>query len=115
MEKKTICIVDIAKWTIDSIIHTLQNCTWTKHYFFGSYKVVKRWKCTSLCFSQIEIMFGRKSNQKKKKKNAELYFVRKLIFTLLYAKYYSYNIKLSHGKISIFDFIANFTHKYSKE
>ena len=55
-------------------------------------------------------MFGRKV-----KKNAELYFERKLNFTLLFAKYYIYKTKLTHGEISMSDFIAKVSHKYSLE
>lgn len=68
----------------DSIIHTLQNCTWTKQFLSEVIKWFNAENATSLSFSQIEIMFGRKVN----KINAELYFERKLNFTLLFAKYY---------------------------
>ena len=56
-------------------------------------------------------MFGRKLN----KKNAEQYPERKLNFTLLFVKYYLYNTKLTHGEISMPDFIAKVNYKYSLE
>ena len=56
-------------------------------------------------------MFGRKVNIK----NAELYFERKLNFTLLFAKYYLYNTKLTQGEIVMSDFIAKVSQKYSLE
>ena len=59
----------------------------------------------------LETMFGRKVN----KNNEEQYPERKLNFTLLFAKYYLYNAKLTHGVISMFDFIAKLNHKYPLE
>ena len=56
-------------------------------------------------------MFGRKVNIK----NAELYFERKLNFTLLFAKYHLYNTKLTQGEILMSDFIAKLSQKYSLE
>jgi len=47
-------------------------------------------------------MLDRKINTK----NAELFFERKLNFTLLFPKYYLYNTKLTQGEISMSDFIA---------
>ena len=96
----------------DSIIHALQNCSWTKLFFSEVIKWFKTENATSLSFSQIEIIFGRKVNIK----NAELYFERKVNFTLLFAKYYDlYNTKLTHGEISISHFIAKVSQKYSLE
>ena len=95
----------------DSIIHTLQNCSWTKLFFSEVIKWFNAENATSLSFSQIEIMFGRKVNIK----NAELYFERKLNFTLLFAKYYLYNTKLIQGEIVMSDFIAKVSQKYSLE
>ena len=66
---------------------------------------------TSLRYSQIEILFGRKSHDK----NVDSYFVKKLNFTLLYAKYYLYNQKLLCNEISMIDFMANLNQKYSLE
>ena len=66
---------------------------------------------TSLRYSQIEILFGRKFDDK----NVDSYFVRKLNFTLLYAKYYLYNQKILCSEISMIDFIANLNQKYSLE
>ena len=56
-------------------------------------------------------MFGREVNEK----NAELHFERKLNFTPLFAKYYSYNTKLTHGEISMSDSIAKVSHNYLLE
>ena len=56
-------------------------------------------------------MFGRKLH----KKNAEQYPDRKLNFTRLFAKYYLYNTKLTHGEISMPDFIRKVNYKYSLE
>ena len=95
----------------DSIIHTLQNCSWTKQFFSEVIKWFNNENATSLGFSQTEIMFGTKANPK----NVELYFERKLNFTLLFAKYYLYNTKLTHGEISMSDFIVKVRHKYSLE
>ena len=66
------------------------NCYWTKQFFSEVIKWFNAENATSLRFSRIEIMFGRKLN----KKNAEQYPERKLNFTLLFAKYYLYNTKL---------------------
>jgi len=63
---------------------------------------------TSLSFSRIKIMFGRKVNIK----NAELYFERKFNFTLLFARYYLYNTKLTRGEILMSDFISKVSQKY---
>ena len=95
----------------DSIIHTFQNCYWTKQFFSEVIKWFNAENATSLSFSRIEIMFGRKLN----KKNAEQYPERKLNFTLLFAKYYLYNTKLTHGEISMPDFITRVDYKYSLE
>ena len=93
----------------DSIIHTFQNCYWTKNFS----EVIKWFNAdaTSLGFSRIEIMFDRKLN----KKNAEQYPERKLNFILLFAKYYLYNTKLTHREISMPDFITRVDYKYSLE
>ena len=95
----------------DSIIHTFQNCFCTKLFFSEVIKWFNSENATSLSFSQIETMFGRKLN----KNNEEQYPERKLNFTLLFAKYYLYNAKLTHGVISMFDFIAKLNHKYPLE
>ena len=95
----------------DSIIHTFQNCYWTKQFFSEVIKWFNAENATSLSFSRIEIMFGIKLN----KKNAEQYPERKLNFTLLFVKYYLYNTKLTHGEISMPDFIAKVNYKYSLE
>ena len=63
----------------DSIIHTFQNCSWTKQFFSEVIKWFIAENDTSLSFSQIETMFGKKLN----KKNADQYHERKLNFTLL--------------------------------
>ena len=94
----------------DSIIHTFQNCSCTKLFFSEVIKWFNSENATSLS-SQIETMFGRKLN----KNNEEQYSERKLNFTLLFAKYYLYNAKLTHGVISMFDFIAKLNHKYPLE
>ena len=95
----------------DSTIHALQNCSWTKLFFSEVIKWFNAENATSLSFSRIEIIFGRKVNIK----NAELYFERKLNFALLFAKYYLYNTKLTHGEISMSHFIAKVSQKYSLE
>jgi len=68
MEKKTISYVDMLCRVNDSIIHTLQNCSWAKQFFSEVIKWFNDENATSLCFSQIEIMYGRKIDLK----NAEL-------------------------------------------
>ena len=60
----------------------------------------------AICLNSL--MFGRRVN----KINAELYFERKVNFTLFI---YLYNAKLTHGEISMSDFIAKVTRKYSLE
>ena len=95
----------------DSIIHTLQNCTLTKQFFSEVIKWFNNENATSLRNSQIEILFGRKSDDK----NVDSHFVKKLNFTLLYAKYYLYNQKLLCNKISMIEFMANLNQKYSLE
>ena len=52
-------------------------------------------------------MFGRILN----KMNAEQYSEGKLKFTTLFAKYYLYSTKLTHGEISMPDSIAKVNHK----
>ena len=95
----------------DSIIHTFQNCSWTKQFFSEVIKWFNAENATFLRFSQIETMFGRKLNEI----NAEQYHERKLNFTLLFAKYYLYNTKLTHGEISMPVFITKVNYKYSLE
>ena len=48
----------------DSINHTLQNCTLTKQFFSEVIKWFNNENATSLRYSQIEILFGRKSDDK---------------------------------------------------
>jgi len=55
-------------------------------------------------------MFGRKENIK-----MQNYILKKLNFTLLFAKYYLYNTKLTQGEILMSDFIAKVSQKYSLE
>ena len=54
----------------DLIIHTLQNCTLTKQFFSEVIKWFNNENATSLRYSQIEILFGRKFDDK----NVDLYF-----------------------------------------
>ena len=61
----------------DSVIHTLQNCTLTKQFFSEVIMWFNNENATSLRYSQIEILFGRKSDDK----NVDSYFVKKLNFT----------------------------------
>ena len=56
-------------------------------------------------------MFGRKLNEI----NPEQYYERKFNFTLLFTKNYLYNTKLTHGEISMPDFIPKVNYKYSLE
>ena len=95
----------------DSRIHTCQNCSWTKQFFSKVIKWFNAENATSLSFSQIDTMFCRKLN----KKNVDQYHERKLNFTLLFAKYYLYDTKLTDGEISMPDFIAKVNHKYLLE
>ena len=92
----------------DSIIHTFQNCSWTKQFFSGVIKWFNAKNATSLSFSQIETMIGRKLNKKMQinilKENSSS--------LLLFAKYYLCNTTLTHGEISMPDFIAKVNHKY---
>ena len=105
MEKKTICYAYCQM--NNSIIHTFQNCSWTKQFFSEVIKCFNAKNTTSLSFSQIETMFGRILN----KMNAEQYPERKLKFTTLFAKYYLYSTKLTHGEISMPDSVAKVNHK----
>ena len=109
MEKKTICYKYILPNERFNNPH-FPKLLLHKTIFFRSFQVIQRRKC-HLGFSHIEKMFGRKLNKKK----AEQYLERKLNFTLLFAKYYLYNAKLTHGGISMPDFIAKINHKYSFE
>lgn len=54
----------------------------TKQFFFGVIKWFSDENATSLHYLQIEILLCRKSDDK----HVESYFVKKLNFTLLYAK-----------------------------
>ena len=95
----------------DLIIHTLQNCTLTKQFFSEVIKWFNNENATSLRYSQVEILFGGKFDDK----NVDSYFVKKLDFTLLYVKYYLYNQKVLYSEISMIDFVANLNQKYSLE
>ena len=44
----------------DSTIHTFQNCSWTKQFFSEVIKWFNVENTTSLSFSHIEVMLGRK-------------------------------------------------------
>ena len=48
----------------NSIIHTFQNCSWTKQFFSEVIKWLNVENATSLILLQIEIMFGRKVKKK---------------------------------------------------
>ena len=87
----------------DLIIHTLQNCTFTKQFFSEVIKWFNNENATSLRYSQVEILFGGKFDDK----NVDSYLVKKLNFTLLYVKYYLYNQKVLCSEISMIDFVAN--------
>ena len=63
MEKKTICCVDIAKNEGFYNAH-FQNCSWNKQFFSEIIKWFNAENATSLSFSQIETMFGRKLDKK---------------------------------------------------
>ena len=95
----------------DSIIHTLQNCTLSKKIFSEVIKCFNNENATSLRYSQVEILFGRKFDDK----NVDSYVVKRLNFTLLYPKYYLYNQKVLCSEISMIDFIANLNQKHSLE
>jgi len=71
----------------DSIIHTLQNYSWSKQFLSEVIKWFNAENATSLSFSLIEKCLAGN-------------------FTLLFAKYYLYNTKLTHGGISMSAFIA---------
>jgi len=94
----------------DSIIHTLQNCSWTILFSSEVIKWFNAENATSLSFSRIEIMFGRTVSNKKKcraisRKKAQLHpIVCKVLFIQHQAK--------SWGDFGI-DFIAKVSHKYS--
>ena len=68
MEKKTICCVDIAKNEGFYNPH-FQNCSWNKQFFSEIIKWFNAENATSLSFSQIETMFGRKLDKKNVPKN----------------------------------------------
>ena len=83
----------------------------TKQFFSEVIMWFNNENATSLRYPQIEILFGRKSDDK----NVDSYFVKKLNFTILYAKYYLYNQKLLCNEISMIDFMAHLNQKYSLE
>ena len=83
----------------------------TKQIFSEVIKWFNNENATSLRYSEIEILFGRKFDDK----NVDSYFVKKLNFILLYAKYYLYNQKVLCSEISMIDFMANLEQKYSLE
>jgi len=94
----------------DTIIHTFQNCSCTKLFFSEVIKWFNAENVTLLSFSQIEIMFGRKVNKKSRtifRKEAQLHHI--------VCKYYLYNTKLYYGEMSVSDFIAKVSHKFSLE
>ena len=70
--------------------------------------MVQQENVTSFSLSPTELFFGMKVDTSSKESN----MIRKVNFTLLYAKYYLYNQKLIHSELSVHEFIANLRYQY---
>ena len=96
----------------DSIIHTFCNCHWTKWLFSEVIKWFKVENATSFAPSSSELIFGLNNDRKNQSSSA---IVKKLDFTLLFAKYYLYINKLAPKDLSLDEFKAKISWRYDFE
>ena len=96
----------------DSIIHTFCNCHWTKWFFSEVIKWFNVENATSFAPSSSELIFGLNNDRKNQSSSA---IVKKLDFTLLFAKYYLYINKLAPKDLSLDEFKAKISWRYDFE
>ena len=96
----------------DSIIHTFCNCHWTKWFFSEVIKWFNVENATSFAPSSSELIFGLNNERKNQSSSA---IVKKLDFTLLFAKYYLYINKLAPKDLSLDEFKAKISWRYDFE
>ena len=96
----------------DSIIHTFCNCHWTKWFFSEVIKWFNVENATSFAPSSSELIFGLNNDIKNQ---SSLPIVKKLDFTLLFAKYYLYINKLAPKDLSLDEFKAKISWWYDFE
>ena len=96
----------------DSIIHTFCNCHWTKWFFSEVIKWFNVENATSFAPSSSELIFGLNNDRKNQSSSA---IVKKLDFTLLFAKYYLYINKLAPKDLSLDEFKAKVSWSYDFE
>ena len=96
----------------DSIIHTFCNCHWTKWFFSEVIKWFNLESATSFAPSSSELIFGLNNERKNQ---SSLAIVKKLDFTLLFAKYYLYINKLAPKDLSLDEFKAKVSWRYDFE
>ena len=87
----------------DSIIHKFCNCHWTKWFFSEVIKWFNVENATSFAPSSSELIFGLNNDRKNQSSSA---IVKKLDFTILFAKYYLYINKLAPKDLSLDEFKA---------
>ena len=86
----------------DSIIHTFCNCHWTKWFFSEVIKWFNVENATSFAPSSSELIFGLNNDRKNQSSSA---IVKKLDFTLLFAKYYLYINRLAPKDLSYLSYL----------
>ena len=96
----------------DSISHTFQNCHWSKHFFSEVIKWGNKENDTSFSPSPLEILFGLEQKDYPQVANKS---IKKINFTLLFAKYYLYTQKLLKKEINMKEFIRKLTSKLQIE
>ena len=94
------------------MIHTFCNCHWTKWFFAKVIKWFNVENATSFAPSSSELIFGRNNDRKNQSSSA---IVKKLDFTLLFAKYYLYINKLAPKDLSLDEFKAKISWRYDFE
>ena len=96
----------------DSIIHTFCNCHWTKWFFAKVIKWFNVENATSFAPFSKSPIFGVNDDRKNQ---SLLAIVKKLDFTLLFAKYYLYITKLAPKDLSLDKFKAKISWRYDFE
>ena len=94
------------------MIHTFCNCHWTKWFFAKVIKWFNVENATSFAPSSSELIFDRNNDRKNQSSSA---IVKKLDFTLLFAKYYLYINKLAPKDLSLDEFKAKISWRYDFE
>ena len=92
----------------DSIIHAFCNCHWTKWFF----SEVIKWFSAQNATSSSALIFGL-NNDRKNQSSSEI--VKKLDFTLSFAKYYLYMNKLAPKDLYLDEFKTKISWRYDFE